>query len=37
LLELKCNLDNTKRQLFATFTVSTTSGNITMSTGVTLP
>jgi hypothetical protein len=37
LLEMQCELDNTKRQLSVKFTVNTTLGNITMSTGVTLP
>jgi len=37
LLDMQCALDNTQRQLSVTFTVSTTLGNITMSTGVTLP
>jgi len=37
LLSMQCDLDNTNRQLTVTFTVNTTFGNITMSTGVTLP
>jgi len=37
LLSMTVNLDNTKRQLTVNFEINTIYGNITMSTGVTLP
>lgn len=37
LLKMECSIDNARRKLLVTFTVNTTYGNTTMSTGVSLP